>query len=105
MPLTLIVVLDEQGRAEGTLYEDAGDGYEYLDNEFCLSLFKARKQGSDVIVECSEQAGNLSKQKHLATVVVIDEDGVRYGFGDICSRVTVMLNEDAEMMTEIDLLR
>ena len=44
----LIAALDERGQAEGTLYEDAGDGYEYLNNEFCLSMFKARKQGSDV---------------------------------------------------------
>ena len=95
LPLTLIVVLDEQGKAEGTLYEDAGDGHQYLKNEFCFSKFKAQKQGSNIIVECSEQTGNLSRQKRLVNVTVIDEDGVHYGFGDICSGVTVMLNQEA----------
>ena len=105
LPLTLIVVLDEQGRAAGTLYEDVGEGYGYLNNEFCLSKFKARKQGSCVVVECTEQKGELGKQKRLTTIAVIDEDGVRYGFGDICSSVTITLHQDAEMITEIDSLR
>jgi len=92
LPLTLIVVLDEQGQAEGTLYEDTGEGYEYLDDEFCLSKFKAQKQGSNVIVKCSEQTGNLSKQKRLVNITVIDKDGIHYGFGDICDGINIIRN-------------
>jgi alpha-glucosidase (family GH31 glycosyl hydrolase) len=29
-PLALLIALDENRQAQGTLYEDAGDGYEYL---------------------------------------------------------------------------
>ena len=92
LPLTLIVVLDEQGQAQGILYEDAGDGYEYLDSQFCLSTFTASRQGADVIVKCSEQTGNLRRQKRLVNVEVIDKGGIRYGFGDILSGVKVMLD-------------
>ena len=97
LPLTLIVVLDNQGQAAGTLYEDAGDGYAYLDNEFSLSTFKARKLGSSVIVECTKQEGALSKQKRLVNVTVIHKDGVRYGFGDISSGVKVMLMDTKQL--------
>ena len=92
LPLTLIVVLDKQGQAEGTLYEDAGNGYEYLDNEFCLSIFEARKQNAAVIVKCTEQTGNLKKQKRLVDVTVVDEDGIHYGFGDIHTGISLLSN-------------
>ena len=104
-PLTLVIVLDEQGQAEGTLYEDSGEGYGYLNDQFCLSTFNARKQGSNVIVECAEQTGSLSKNKRLVAVEVIDKEGIRYGFGDICGGVTVMLSGDAEMKAEINSLK
>ncbi len=95
LPLTLIVVLDEQGHAQGILYEDTGDGFEYLDNELCLSTFTAQKQGTNVIIKCIEQKGDLSLSKRLVTVAVVDKDGIHYGFGDIFSDVTVRLTGNA----------
>ncbi|MBN1766314.1 MAG: DUF5110 domain-containing protein [Sedimentisphaerales bacterium] len=91
--LTLIVVLDNQGHAEGTLYEDAGEGYDYLQGEFCLSTFNAQKEGDRVVVKCTQQEGDLISPDRLATVAVIDDGGIHYGFGDICSSggVSVML--------------
>lgn len=93
LPLTLLVVLDEQGQAQGTLYEDAGDGYGYLQNEFCLSTFQAQKQGGSINVKCTAQEGQTAQPKRLVTAAVIEEGGVRYGFGDVVSGVKVMLNE------------
>jgi len=90
-PLTLIVVPNQEGQAEGTLYEDTGDGYGYLKNEFCFSTFKAEKQGDSIIIKCTGQEGKLKSEKRLVSVVVVNDHGVCYGFGDICSGVKVKL--------------
>jgi alpha-glucosidase len=100
-PLTLIVVLDEHGQAEGTLYEDAGDGYDYLKNGFRFSQFTAVKRDTAVVVECTEQVGALAEQKRLVTVVLVDGEGIRHGFGDICRGVTVQLSEEPKKVTEM----
>lgn len=89
-PLTLFVVLDSSGQAEGVLYEDAGDGYGWQQEEFCFSIFKAQQQGDHVLVRCSQQQGKWVSQKRLVTVAVVDEQGISYGFGDICSGVKVL---------------
>ena len=49
-PLTLLVRLDENGRAEGSLYEDAGDGFGFREGEYRLTRFRAERAGSEVIV-------------------------------------------------------
>jgi alpha-glucosidase len=93
-----MAVLDDQGQATGTLYEDAGDGYDYLQGEYCLAAFSAQKDGHRVVVKCTQQQGDLASQSRLVTVMVVDEKGTHYGFGDICSPtgVRVMLNLSTE---------
>jgi len=49
--LTLLVCLDAQGEARGTLYEDAGDGYGYQHGEYRLTTFYARRQQGQIVVE------------------------------------------------------
>ncbi|XP_022867665.1 uncharacterized protein LOC111387343 [Olea europaea var. sylvestris] len=39
--VTLLVALDEHGKAEGFLYEDDGDGYEYLKGGYLLTTYVA----------------------------------------------------------------
>lgn len=95
LPLTLLVVLDEQGQAKGTLYEDAGDGYGFLKDEYCLSEFNAHKQGAGVVIKCTQQEGKQTFEKRLATIAVIDRQGVHNGFGDLVSGVTVWLDDRA----------
>lgn len=93
-PLTLIVILNDEGKAAGTLYEDAGEGNAYLQGDFCLSTFTAQKDGNRIMVKCTQQEGNLASQKRLVSVTVVDEDGVHHGFGDVCTGVKVMLGDD-----------
>lgn len=104
LPLMLIVVLDGRGQAEGTLYEDAGDGYGYQEGKFCLSRFKASKEGREIMVRCEDQDGRQAFQKRLVTVAVIDADGVRYGFGDIIQGVKVNADSSAENLADSSLL-
>lgn len=104
-PLTLLVVLNSQGKAEGILYEDAGDGYGYLKDEYCISTFKAQKKDGEVMVRCAAQKGKQASDKRLVSVAVIGEEGIHYGFGDIISGVKVNLNIRAENVPETALLR
>jgi len=57
--LTLIVSLDESGNATGDLYEDSGDGYEYLRNQSLYSSYSAKLAGDTVKVQLfrSESSG------------------------------------------------
>ena len=62
-PLTLLVCLDENGQAKGTLYEDAGDGYGYLSGEYLLTNYVAKAAGNQVIVEISSRQGSMPRPK------------------------------------------
>ena len=44
-PLTLLVCLDDSGKASGDLYEDAGEGFGYQKGEYALTHFVASREG------------------------------------------------------------
>jgi alpha-glucosidase len=92
--LTLVVVLDERQEAYGTLYEDAGDGYGHLRDEYCLSTFKAGRQDNAVIVKCQRQDGRWKSQKRLVSVTVIGPEKIFHGFGDIVTGVKVIMEDN-----------
>lgn len=49
--LTLFVCLDENGKASGTFYDDAGDGYGYKDGDYRLSRFEASMENGQLFVK------------------------------------------------------
>ena len=71
--ITLIVNLDAQGEAIGTLYEDAGEGMEYMMGEYSLSTFKASRIGGKVTVEVINQEGDMQLPTRAIHVRVIGE--------------------------------
>ena len=56
-PLTLLVALDANGRAEGCLYEDEGDGFGYRDGDYLLTTFEAVKTDTGVDVRVLHEQG------------------------------------------------
>jgi alpha-glucosidase len=76
-PLTLLVCLDENGQAKGTLYEDAGDGYGYLGGQYLLTNYTARRQGNNVIVEIASQQGQMARPKREIVVKLITEKSIK----------------------------
>jgi alpha-glucosidase len=74
-PLTLIVNLNEQGSASGTLYEDAGDGFGYMQGEFLLTQYTASRSGSSVNVRISSEAGNMPRPSRKVQVVLLGDGG------------------------------
>lgn len=47
--LTLAIAFDQNGLAEGMLYLDEGDGFQYQKDEYLLLSFTATKKGLPVL--------------------------------------------------------
>jgi len=70
-PLTLLVCLDELGKAKGVLYEDAGDGYGYENGEYLLTTYCAEKHGDRVIIRMNDEEGELKRPDRVVNIEII----------------------------------
>jgi alpha-glucosidase len=91
-PLTLLVCFDENGLAEGTLYEDAGDGYGYLAGQYLLTSYTARRDGNSVIVEIASQQGKMPRPKRNVIVELITDKGVIKAEGDETKQIVINMS-------------
>jgi alpha-glucosidase len=57
-PLTLIVCLNNKGTAEGDLFMDSGDGWDFQKGNYSLLTFKAKRVGKTVKVYVSKKEGH-----------------------------------------------
>jgi len=73
--LTLLVSLDKNGEATGTLYEDAGDGFQYKKGEYLISGFTAKQVGSTVKVQITAKEGNLKATNRKYKIILISDNG------------------------------
>ncbi|KAI3713674.1 hypothetical protein L1987_72257 [Smallanthus sonchifolius] len=55
--LSLLVALDENGKAEGVLFEDDGDGYEYTNGGYLLTTYIAELKSSVITVRVAKAEG------------------------------------------------
>jgi alpha-glucosidase len=74
-PLTLIVSLNEAGHAQGTLYEDAGDGYGYKTGDYLLTTYRAVRKDQSVEISIAKAEGNRPRPSRLLEVIVLLDDG------------------------------
>ncbi|XP_027193297.1 glucosidase 2 subunit alpha-like isoform X2 [Cicer arietinum] len=61
--LTLLVALDEYGKAEGFLFKDDGDGYEFTKGNYLLTHYVAELQSSVVTVSVHKTEGSWKRPK------------------------------------------
>ncbi|XP_058777569.1 uncharacterized protein LOC131651863 isoform X2 [Vicia villosa] len=59
--LTLLVALDEYGKAEGFLFEDDGDGYEFTKGNYLLTHYVAELHSSVVTVSVHKTEGSWKR--------------------------------------------
>ena len=74
-PLTLLVCPDDKGDAEGTLYEDEGDGYNYRSDGYRLTTYRAHKDGNVEVVGVAHSEGHLALPARKTNVRVITATG------------------------------
>jgi len=70
-PLTLLVALDDTGRAMGRVYDDAGEGFGYRNGEYRLSTYEAVTCDGEVEVRLASEEGTLSPRSKPPVVVVL----------------------------------
>ncbi len=89
--LTLYVSLDNQNRANGKLYYDAGDGFAYRQGEYSLLEFKAEVLGNEVVVEVSDTNGNYPVNNRVLNVLLITDKGIKSGMSYSLKPVRIKL--------------
>lgn len=91
-PLTLWVCLDEEGKATGSLYWDAGDGWSFKKGDFCLQQFTAEEENGKVIVKLAGKKGKRKLENgNMAVVKVLTEQGVRQASGNLEEGIEIKL--------------
>ncbi len=80
--LTLVVCLNEEGTAKGSLYEDAGEGFSYINDEYALTDYTAKLQGDHVFVGINKKQGQMSRPERKIFVELITAKGVVKASGD-----------------------
>ena len=91
-PLTLLVCLDSQGQAKGTMYWDAGDGWTFKKGDYSQQTFTAEKDGNTVIVRLADQKGKYkTENNNMAVVKVITEQGMYHASGDLTEGIEIKL--------------
>ena len=73
--LTLLVTLDASGNASGTLYEDAGEGWGFREDEYRRTDFTATRRGDTVLVRSTQREGGMPGIDRAMNVRVLLPDG------------------------------
>jgi len=76
--LTLYVCLDENLKAEGIQYIDAGEGFAYKNGQYELDKFQAVTSEKTVTVTCSRKEGNLPEPKRFYRIALVTDSGITY---------------------------
>ncbi len=74
-PVTLIVCLDADGSALGELYEDAGDGWDYLNGVYRRTTYEAQRRGDVVRLSVADTEGDMPRPERLVRVRLLMPDG------------------------------
>lgn len=91
-PLTLLVCLNEQGKATGSMYWDAGEGWDFKKGAYSQQMFTAEKQGNKVLVKLAGKKGKYATENNdMAIIKVITEQGIRQASGNLLKGIEVEL--------------
>ena len=76
-PLTLLVSLDDTGRAVGRLYEDAGDGLGFRNGDYRLTTYEAVRRGERRRDDAwpDVEGHSVERRTKSPTIVVLDAPG------------------------------
>ncbi|KAK9160866.1 hypothetical protein Syun_007207 [Stephania yunnanensis] len=75
--LSLILALDENGKAEGVIFEDDGDGYGFNRGEYLLTYYVAELHDSLITVKTSKTEGLRSRPERKLHVQMLLGGGAK----------------------------
>lgn len=90
-PLTLIVCLDKDGQAEGSLYWDKGEGWEFQKGNYKWCTFKAGLEGRDVVVKLKDSKGNMQLNFGEVKVELLYKGGIHKTSGRLEKGITIQI--------------
>ncbi|MFZ2875186.1 MAG: TIM-barrel domain-containing protein [Phycisphaerales bacterium] len=90
-PLTLIVNPGPDGAARGDLYEDAGDGFEYLKGGYLRTTYEARVSGDVLTLRVARTDGSMPRPARRVLVRVVLKDRTVEAWGVDGEAVSVPL--------------
>jgi alpha-glucosidase (family GH31 glycosyl hydrolase) len=98
--LTLVIALDDNGRASGELYEDEGDGWGFREGEYLRTRYTAERVGPNVVVRTETLGGDMQRPNRTlrARVILANGDEVTGSDRD-GGEVRVSLNGGSRTMT------
>jgi alpha-glucosidase len=77
--LTLIVALDDNDRATGSVYSDAGEGYAYQTGSYLMRNFNIKPLGTDsLILNAIVDSGSLSTANNRYKVGIVTANSIVY---------------------------
>ena len=76
-PLELVVRLDDEGRASGVLYEDAGEGFGYREGEYRLIRFDAVREDHVITVSGEVVEGDWDRPNRRIVVRLLTNGAER----------------------------
>ena len=89
--LTLLVCVDANGQAEGQLYEDAGDGFDYQKGQYRLTEMKAVKLKNQLKVTLTQKDGQLAPVLRQLRIGYVNGGRVKYSAWKTGSEITVSI--------------
>ncbi len=94
--LTLLVNPDSEGRAEGRLYEDAGDGFDYQQGQFAEYKLQASTEGKQLTVSLVQVDGKAASKERTLRVGIVCDGKVTYSPWTKGSSVTMKAVADKQ---------
>ncbi|MEM9167344.1 MAG: TIM-barrel domain-containing protein [Planctomycetota bacterium] len=91
-PITLLISLDDAGRAAGTHYEDDGDGYDYQDGDYLLTTYQALREGDTVTVSIASAEGDRPRPDRGLRVRLITDEGEFTATGTDGQELTITID-------------
>lgn len=92
-PITLLISLDADGNATGTLYEDEGDGYAYTKGKFLKTTYTARTMGDRVVIEIADKQGQMLRRQRDMRVLLVKDGWYSNAIGVDGQKLSILLNK------------